>query len=60
VTIGTAGAQHMTLSSIEDFSSEAIDGRFGILDIALENDQKILTGTLLKMERKKRLWTNLK
>ena len=48
----------MTLSSIEDFSAEAIDGKFGILDIALENDQKTLTGTLLKMERKKRSWTN--
>jgi hypothetical protein len=47
----------MTLSSLEDFSAKGIDGKIGILDIELENDQKILTGTL-KMKRKNRLWMN--
>ena len=41
VTVGTGGAHDMTLSSKEDFSAEGVDGTFGILDIALENDQKI-------------------
>ena len=55
VTIGTAGAQHVTLSSIEDFSAEAIDGKYGILDIALENDGKTLTGAFIENGRKKEI-----
>ena len=60
VTIGTAGAQHMTLSSIEDFSAEAIDGKFGILDIALENDGKTLTGAFIENGRKKEIMDEFK
>ena len=53
VTIGTAGAKHITLSSIENFSAEAIDGKFGILDIVLEGDQKTLTSTFIENGKKK-------
>ena len=60
VTIGTAGAQHVTLSSIEDFSAEAIDGKYGILDIALENDGKTLTGAFIENGRKKEIMDEFK
>ncbi len=53
VTVGTGGAHDMTLSSKEDFSAEGIDGEFGILNIALENDQKTLTGTFIENGKKK-------
>ena len=53
VTVGTGGAHDMALSSREDFSAEGIDGTFGILDIALENDQKTLTGTFIENGKKK-------
>ena len=60
VTVGTGGAQDMTLSSIEDFSAEGIDGKFGILDIALENDQKTLTGTFIENGKKKEVMDEFK
>jgi len=60
VTIGTAGAQHMTLSSIEDFSAEAIDGKFGILSITLETDQKTLTGNFIENGKKKEIMDEFK
>jgi calcineurin-like phosphoesterase family protein len=60
VTIGTAGAKHITLSSIEDFSAEAIDGKFGILDIALVSDQKTLTGTFIENGKKKEVMDEFK
>ena len=46
--VGTGGAHDMTLSSLEDYSAKGIDGTFGILDIALENDGKTLTGTFIE------------
>ena len=45
----------MTLTSTEGFSAEAIDGKFGILDIALENDGKTLTGTFIENGKKKKI-----
>jgi hypothetical protein len=48
VTIGTGGANDMTLSSLEDYSAKGIGGTFGILDITLENDGKTLTGTFIE------------
>jgi hypothetical protein len=53
VTLGTGGAHDMILSSLEDFLAEGIDGTFGILDIALQADQKILTGTFIENGKKK-------
>ena len=41
--VGTGGAHDMTLSSLDDYrSSKGIEGKFGILDIELEGDQKPL------------------
>jgi hypothetical protein len=42
------------LSSLECFAAERIDDKFGILDIALESDQKTLTGTFIENGKKKR------
>jgi hypothetical protein len=42
----------MLLSSKEDFAAEGNDGEFGILDIALESDQKTLTGIFIENGKK--------
>jgi hypothetical protein len=59
VAVGTGGAHDMTLSSLDNYEAKGIDGKFGVLDIEFEDDQKTLKGSLLKMERK-RCWMNLK
>ncbi|MGE0242535.1 MAG: hypothetical protein AB7F53_03225 [Nitrososphaeraceae archaeon] len=59
VTVGTSGAHDMTLSSLDDYEAKGIDGKFGVLDIEFEDDQKTLKGSFIKMERK-RCWMNLK
>jgi hypothetical protein len=60
VTVGTGGAHDMVLSSLEDFSAEGIDGTFGILDIALQADQKTLTGTFIENGKKKKVMDEFK
>jgi hypothetical protein len=60
VTVGTGGAHDMVLSSLEDFSAEGIDGTFGILDIALGNDQKTLTGIFIENGMKKEVMDEFK
>ena len=44
----------MILSSLEDFAAEGIDGKLGILDIALESDQKTLLDLFIENGKKKR------
>ncbi len=60
VTVGTGGAKDMILSSLEDFSAQGIDGKFGILDIALENDRHTLTGTFIENGKKKEILDEFK
>ena len=60
VTVGTGGAHDMILSSLEDFSAKGIDGKFGILDIALENDQRTLTGTFIENGKKQKILDEFK
>jgi Calcineurin-like phosphoesterase len=60
VTVGTGGAHDMPLSSLKDFSAEGIDGKFGILDITLEPDQKTLTGTFIENGKKKKVLDEFK
>ena len=60
VTAGTGGAHDMILSSLEDYAAEGIDGKFGILDIALEGDQKTLTGTFIENGKKKEVLDEFK
>ena len=50
----------MTLSSSDDFVAEGIDGKFGILDIVLEPDQKTLTGTFIENGEKKKVMDEFK
>jgi predicted phosphodiesterase len=59
LTIGTGGAHDMTSSS-EDFVAKGIDGKFGILDIALESDQKTLTGTFIENGKKNKVMDEFK
>ncbi len=59
-TVGTGGAHDMILSSLEDFSAKGVDGKFGILDIALEPDQKTLTGTFIENGKKKKIMDEFK
>jgi Calcineurin-like phosphoesterase len=60
VTVGTGGAHDMILSSLDDFAAEGIDGTFGILDIALQADQKTLTGTFIENGKKKEVMDEFK
>lgn len=60
VTVGTGGAHDMILTSLDDFAAEGIDGKFGILDIALESDQKTLTGTFIENGKKKKVMDEFK
>jgi hypothetical protein len=60
VTVGTGGAHDMTLSSLDDFAAQGIDGKFGILDITLEPDQKTLTGTFIDNGKKKKVMDEFK
>ena len=59
-TVGTGGAHDMVLSSLEDFSAKGIDGKFGILDIALEKDQRTLTGTFIENGKKQKILDEFK
>ena len=60
VIVGTGGAHDMTLSSLDDFAAKGIDGKFGILDIVLEPDQKTLTGTFIENGKKKKVLDEFK
>ena len=60
VTVGTGGAHNMVLSSLEDYSAKGIDSTFGILDITLENYQKILTGNFIENGKKKQVLDEFK
>lgn len=51
ITVGTGGADDMSLSNGESFSAIGIDGEFGILDIYVENNYdglKILKGNFIE------------
>ncbi len=60
LTVGTGGAHDMSLSSLKDFSAKGIAGDFGIANIEIESDQTPLLENLLRMERNKKFWMNLK
>ncbi|MGI0001335.1 MAG: hypothetical protein ACRD6Q_08905, partial [Nitrososphaeraceae archaeon] len=60
VIVGTGGAHDMTLSSLDDFAAKGIEGKFGILDIVLEPDQKTLTGTFIENGKKKKVLDEFK
>lgn len=50
LTVGTGGAESMTVSKGKPFSAAKEDGKFGILNVSLEKDEKndnILKGTFI-------------
>ena len=50
LTVGTGGAESMTVSKSKPFSAAKEDGKFGILNVSLEKDEKnnnILIGTFI-------------
>ena len=50
LTVGTGGAESMTVSKSKPFSAAKEDGKFGILNVSLEKDDKnnnILIGTFI-------------
>ena len=48
LTVGTGGAHSMKLDSLEDFSAKGLYGKFGILNIELENDENVLSGKFIE------------
>jgi Calcineurin-like phosphoesterase len=60
LTVGTGGAHDMILSSLDGFAAKGIDGKFGIVDMALENDQRTLTGTFIENGKKKEVMDEFK
>ena len=48
VTVGTGGAHDMKLESLEDFSANGFYGKFGILNLELENDENTLSGKFIE------------
>jgi hypothetical protein len=55
VTVGTGGAHDMILSSLEDYAAKGIDGKFGVLDLEFEDDQKTLKGSFIENGKKKKV-----
>ncbi|HEX2407424.1 MAG TPA: purple acid phosphatase [Nitrososphaeraceae archaeon] len=60
LTVGTGGAHVMQLSSLKDFSAEAIAGEFGIVNIEIENDQTPLSGEFIKNGKKQKILDEFK
>ena len=60
LTVGTGGADDMQLSSLKDFSAEAIAGDFGIANIEIENDQTPLSGEFIKNGKKQEILDEFK
>ena len=48
VTVGTGGAHDMKLGKLEDFSAKGFYGKFGILNLELENDENTLSGKFIE------------
>jgi hypothetical protein len=55
VTVGTGGAHDMILSSLEDYAAKGIDGKFGVLDLEFEDDQKTLKSSFIENGKKKKV-----
>ena len=58
LTVGTGGAESMTVSKGKPFSAAKKDGKFGILNISVEKndgDKNILTGTFIDNKKKHKI-----
>ena len=58
--VGTGGAHDMTLSSLDDYAAKGIEGKFGILDIELEGDQKPLKASFIENGKKQKVLDEFK
>jgi hypothetical protein len=59
-TVGTGGAHDMILSSLDEYAAKGIDGKFGVLDIEFEGDQKTLKGSFIENGKKKKVLDEFK
>ena len=50
----------MTLSSLDDYAAKGIEGKFGILDIELEGDQKPLKASFIENGKKQKVLDEFK
>ena len=58
LTVGTGGAESMTVSKGKPFSAAREDGKFGIINISIEKDdgdKNILTGTFIDNKKKHKI-----
>jgi hypothetical protein len=60
LTVGTGGAHDMQLSSLKDFSAKGTAGKFGILNIEIENDQTPLSGQFIENGKKQKILDEFK
>jgi hypothetical protein len=63
LTVGTGGAESMTVSKGKPFSAAREDGKFGIINIYIEKDDKdknILTGTFIDNKKKHKVLDEFK
>jgi hypothetical protein len=63
LTVGTGGAESMTVSKGKPFSAAREDGKFGILNVSIEKydgDKNILTGTFLDNKKKHKVLDTFK
>ena len=58
--VGTGGAHDMILSSLDDYAAKGVEGKFGILDIELEGDQKTLKASFIENGKKKKVLDEFK
>ena len=50
----------MILSSLDDYAAKGVEGKFGILDIELEGDQKTLKASFIENGKKKKVLDEFK
>ena len=63
LTVGTGGAESMTVSKSKPFSAAREDGKFGILNIFIEKNEgkkNILTGTFIDNKKKHKILDEFK
>ena len=63
LTVGTGGAESMTVSKGKPFSAAREDGKFGIINISIEKDdgdKNILTGTFIDNKKKHKVLDEFK
>ena len=63
LTVGTGGAESMTVSKSKPFSAAKEDGKFGIVNISIkksDSNKNILTGTFIDNKKKHKILDEFK